>query len=48
MALNDRLIGEGATLWWHEEITRQLERMRIQRDTKEEDIEKEEGESEND
>ena len=46
MALNDRLIGEGATIWWHEEITRQLER--IQRDTKKEDIEKEEAESEND
>ena len=28
MALNDTLIGEGSTIWWHEEIERQLQRRR--------------------
>ena len=32
MAINDTLTGEGATEWWHQEITRILEQRR--RDTK--------------
>ena len=36
MALNDTLIGEGATLWWHTEITRQLQRSRRDNDLEDE------------
>ena len=35
MALNDTLTGEGATIWWHNEISRQLKRRR--RDINKED-----------
>ena len=45
MALNDRLIGEGTTVWWHSEISRQLKRRR--RDIEEKDERAEETEETN-
>tara|TARA_Y100001938_G_C8019826_1_gene394692 strand:- start:7 stop:135 length:129 start_codon:yes stop_codon:yes gene_type:complete len=39
MALNDRLTGEGATEWWHQEVTRVLKLRR--RDTKSDERAKE-------
>ena len=44
MALNDTLIGEGATLWWHTEITRQLQRSRRDNDLEDERVD-EDGEN---
>ena len=39
MALNDRLTGDGATEWWHQEVTRILKLRR--RDTKSDERAKE-------
>jgi len=36
MAINDILIGEGATIWWHKEIERQLQRRRRDNDLEDE------------
>jgi len=35
MALNDSLIGDGATEWWHQEVTRILELRRRDTDSDE-------------